>query len=61
MPLIDVKLYQDRLDERTRAELIGRLTDAAAAVLGDEVREHTWVVLTGVPRQSWGIAGEPGA
>ncbi|MFE9631903.1 4-oxalocrotonate tautomerase family protein [Streptomyces sp. NPDC006463] len=61
MPLIDVKLYQDRLDERTRAELIGRLTDAAAGVLGEEVRDAVWVVLTPVPRENWGIAGKPGA
>ncbi len=61
MPLIDVTLYEDRLDERTRTELIARLTDAAVDVFGEAVREQTWVVLSGVPRERWGIAGKPGA
>ncbi|MFD5751119.1 4-oxalocrotonate tautomerase family protein [Streptomyces sp. NPDC127033] len=61
MPLIDVTLYADRLDGRTESELIARLTDAAAAVLGENAREHTWVVLHPVPRERWGIAGKAGA
>ncbi|MCF3123116.1 MULTISPECIES: tautomerase family protein [Streptomyces] len=61
MPLIDVTIYEDRLDQKSRDELITRLTDAAVAVFGEDIREHTWVVLKGVPRERWGIAGKPGA
>ncbi|MFF3767060.1 4-oxalocrotonate tautomerase family protein [Streptomyces sp. NPDC001922] len=61
MPLIDVTIYEDRLDENTRGELIARLTEAAVSVYGESIREHTWVVLKGVPRELWGIAGKPGA
>ncbi|GGS60337.1 tautomerase family protein [Streptomyces griseoviridis] len=60
MPLIEVKLYEKRVTPETRGQLIERLTDAAAEVLGDEVREHTWVVLHPVPETHWGIAGKPG-
>jgi 4-oxalocrotonate tautomerase len=60
MPLIEVTIYEDRLDETTESELVARLTDAAASVFGDGVREHTWVVLQGVPRKRWGIAGKTG-
>ncbi|MER6528573.1 tautomerase family protein [Streptomyces sp. NPDC001508] len=60
MPLIEAKLYEKRLTPETRRRLIERLTDAAVEVLGEEVREHTWVVLYPVPETEWGIGGRPG-
>ncbi|MFD8462308.1 4-oxalocrotonate tautomerase family protein [Streptomyces antimycoticus] len=58
MPLIEVTIYEDRLNETTQVELVARLTDAAVSVFGDGIREHTWVVLQGVSRERWGIAGK---
>ena len=60
MPLIDVKLYEGRLNPDSQAALIARLTDAVAEVLGDQVRDQTWVVLQEIPAARWGIAGRPG-
>ncbi|MEY9485616.1 4-oxalocrotonate tautomerase [Streptomyces calvus] len=60
MPLIDVKLYEGRLDGDTETELIAKLTDAVAEVFGDTARASTWIVLQEVPATRWGIAGEPG-
>ncbi|MEU6477511.1 tautomerase family protein [Streptomyces sp. NPDC047017] len=60
MPFIEARLYERRLTPETRRRLIERLTQAAVDVLGEEVREQTWVVLTPVPEERWGIAGRPG-
>ncbi len=60
MPLIDVKLYEGRLDGQTETELITRLTDAVVEVFGEPARAATWVVLQEVSATRWGIAGEPG-
>lgn len=60
MPLIDVKLYEGRLNETVERELIERITDAVAGVFGEQAREQTWVVLNEVPPQRWGIGGKQG-
>lgn len=61
MPLIEVKLYDHRLaDPAAAPRLIEALTEAAVSELGEKARPHTWVVLTPVPAQHWGIAGVPG-
>jgi 4-oxalocrotonate tautomerase len=60
MPLIEVKIYEDRLTEQTRPALISALTGATVSVFGPEISANTWIVLTPVPRDHWGIDGEPG-
>ncbi|MFF6918362.1 tautomerase family protein [Streptomyces sp. NPDC012466] len=60
MPFIDVKIYDRRLTPESERALIERLTQATVDVLGEEVREQTWITLTGIPAQRWGIAGKPG-
>jgi 4-oxalocrotonate tautomerase len=60
MPFIDVKIYDRRLTPESERALIERLTQATVDVLGEEVREQTWITLTGIPTQRWGIAGKPG-
>ena len=60
MPYIDVKIYDRRLDERSERELIERLTQAVVDVFDESVRAQTWVTLTAVPPQRWGIGGVTG-
>ncbi|MFG3250086.1 4-oxalocrotonate tautomerase family protein [Streptomyces sp. NPDC048187] len=60
MPLIEVKLYEGRLDGATETELIAKITDAVTEVFGEQAREATWIVLQEVPATRWGIAGVPG-
>ncbi|MEU3838466.1 4-oxalocrotonate tautomerase family protein [Streptomyces sp. NPDC028635] len=61
MPFIDVKIYERRLTEESEADLIERLTQAVVDVFGEDVRDQTWIALTGVPPQRWGIGGTPGS
>ncbi|MBB1242010.1 tautomerase family protein [Streptomyces durbertensis] len=60
MPFIDVKIYDRRLDEESERELIERLTQAVVDVFDESVRDQTWVTLTGVAPQRWGIGGVRG-
>jgi 4-oxalocrotonate tautomerase len=61
MPLIEVKLYDRRVNPEASERIIKELTDGLCRAVGEEVREHTWVVVQGLPPQQWGIAGQPGS
>lgn len=59
MPVIEVKAFERRFaDSATCEELITKLTDALCDVYGEELRDETWVVLTGVQASRWGFGGE---
>jgi len=60
MPLIEVKLYDTRVNEETVPKIIEKLTDALAESSGAS-KDHIWVVVEGVPAKHWGVAGKPGA
>jgi phenylpyruvate tautomerase PptA (4-oxalocrotonate tautomerase family) len=63
MPLIEVKLYDRRLDKPGATErIIKEMTEALARATDDEgIKDHTWVVVQGVEPSAWGIAGKPGS
>jgi 4-oxalocrotonate tautomerase len=61
MPFIEVKLYDRRVSPDASEKIIKEMTDALCRAVGEEVREHTWVVVQGVPPNQWGIAGNPGS
>lgn len=59
MPLIEVKAFERRFeDPEANERLIAKLTDALCEVLGEEVRDETWIVLEGVEPTRWGFAGK---
>jgi 4-oxalocrotonate tautomerase len=60
VPLIQVSLYEDRLTPESRKALIEELTESVVRVFGPDSRDATWVTLSGVPRDQWGIGGIPG-
>jgi 4-oxalocrotonate tautomerase len=59
MPFVNVKVFEDRLED---AEFAGKLTsavtEAIVSVCGEDARENTWVVVDGVPRSQWSFGGE---
>jgi 4-oxalocrotonate tautomerase len=61
MPYIEVKAFDRRIDDESARRIIQELTDGLCAALGEEVREATWVVVTGVPSARWGIGGRVSA
>jgi 4-oxalocrotonate tautomerase len=59
MPIIEVKAFERRFEDPEAAEqLIAKLTDALCDVYGEEVREETWVLLTGFEASRWGFGGK---
>jgi 4-oxalocrotonate tautomerase len=58
MPLIEVKLYDARVNEETVPKIIEKLTDALHEASGAS-KEHIWVIVEGVSPKNWGVAGKP--
>lgn len=62
MPLVNVKLFEDRL--QNDPEFAQRLAVAIDQVVAEHctgpngVRPDTWVTIEGVPRTSWSFNGE---
>jgi 4-oxalocrotonate tautomerase len=58
MPIIEVKAFAGRFEDEAKSEeLIAKLTDAMCEVHGEELRDETWVLLTGVDKSHWGFGG----
>jgi 4-oxalocrotonate tautomerase len=57
MPVVTVRTWESSLDEASEERLIAAITDAVTAVLGEGLREHTTVLLEGVPERRWGSGG----
>ena len=61
MPLVNVKLFEDRLqNDREMAERLAVAIDEVVAehCSTDGKRPDTWVVVEGVPRTQWTFNGE---
>jgi 4-oxalocrotonate tautomerase len=58
MPYVEVKLFDYRVSDESAALVIERVTDALCEVVGEQVRDSTWVVVEGVQPTRWGIAGK---
>ena len=57
MPMIEVKLYDRRVTEESVPKMIEALTRALAETSGADP-SHMQVVIQGVDRKHWGIAGK---
>jgi len=40
-------------------QLIAKMTDTLCEVVGEVVREHTWVIVEGHDPSNWGTGGKP--
>lgn len=61
MPVVEIKLYEERLsDEETVRNLIEKVTDAVVECTSEALRDHTWVIVSGPPARHWGHGGKPG-
>lgn len=60
MPLVEVKLFDTRLEDPAKVKkLIEGITDAVCAATSEETRPRTWVIVEGIPRAQWGHGGIP--
>jgi 4-oxalocrotonate tautomerase len=59
MPLIEVKVYDTRINDETVPKLIAKMTDAMVECTSEEIRPLTTVLVEGLPAKQWGIGGKP--
>jgi phenylpyruvate tautomerase PptA (4-oxalocrotonate tautomerase family) len=57
VPVITVNLWEETLSESTEERVIAAVTDAIVAVLGEQARPFTTVMIVGVPMQRWSTGG----
>ena len=58
MPLIEVKVFEDELDQPQSRELIEKITDAVTTVTSEALRPATWVIINEVKDRHWGVGGD---
>lgn len=62
-PIVTLHMRERGLVAPGRAEipalLIGAITDAACAALGEDLRKHVTVLIVGIPAGRSGVGGEP--
>jgi 4-oxalocrotonate tautomerase len=59
MPLIQVHVYDTRINDETVPKLIEKLTDAMVECTSEEIRDQIWVLVEGLPAKQWGVGGKP--
>ena len=57
MPAIDIQVLEGVFDEKDKADLIVRLTDAFGEVAGQTLRDNLSIRIHEVRSGSWGYAG----
>ena len=59
MPLIQVKVFEDELDQEQSKDLVNikRFTDAVTDVTSERLRDVTWVIIEEVKGGHWGVGG----
>ena len=58
MPIIHLKIYEQRLNDETEPKLIQDFTQVLVDNFGEGIKGHTTVILEGVKPSRWGVAGK---
>ncbi len=59
MALVTIEVPRDALSGRQKDEVSRRVTDALACVLGEPLREMTWVRICEIEEHDWAVGGRP--
>ncbi len=57
MPIVRIDLWEGR-DSETRRELVRNVSEVVSETLDVSI-DHVRVILNEIPRENWGIGGEP--
>lgn len=57
MPLVDIEVIEGVFDDRQKAMMIEKVTNAMVEVEGENMRQVTWVRVKEVRSGQWGIGG----
>ena len=58
MPLVDIELIEGVFDDRQKAQMIEKVTNAMVAIEAEAMRGVTWVRVKEVRSGHWGIGGK---
>jgi 4-oxalocrotonate tautomerase len=58
MPLVDIKIIEGAFSEEEIEKLIKDVTDVIVSFMGENLRNHTLVVVQEVKSGSWGVGGQ---
>jgi 4-oxalocrotonate tautomerase len=59
VPIVEIKLFDSRINDETVPKLIEKVTDAVVECTSEKIRNETWVVVSGLPPKQWGLGGKP--
>ena len=57
MPLIQVKAFEDEVNQKQSKDLINKITNAVTEVTSEKLRDVTWVVKVEVRSGHWDVGG----
>ena len=57
MPLIQVKVFENELNQEQSTDLINKITNAVTDVTSEKLRNVTWVIIDEVKSGHWGVGG----
>ncbi len=57
MPFIEIKVFENELNQQESSELIERVTSAVTETTSKKLRDVTWVVINEVKSGHWGVGG----
>lgn len=57
MPLVDIEVIEGVFDDKQKADMIAKVTNAMVEVEGENMRGVTWVRVKEVRSGQWGIGG----
>ena len=58
MPLIQIKVFEDELNQEQSTNLINKITEAVTEVTSEKLRDVTWVIIDEVKSGHWGVGGK---
>lgn len=57
MPLVDIEVIEGVFDDKQKARMIDKVTNAMVEIEGENMRGVTWVRVKEVRSGQWGIGG----
>ncbi|MBL4711222.1 MAG: tautomerase family protein [Gammaproteobacteria bacterium] len=58
MPLIEIKVFEDELNQMQTHDLVNKITDAVTDVTSEKLRNMTWITISEIKSGHWGVGGK---
>ena len=58
MPFVEVKVIENVFTHQEKQEIVKKITDIFVSYMGENLRQHTMVVVQEIKEGEWGIGGQ---